>query len=173
MKIDALNKYLEATQYHLGVEDQRYGGGFRAIVSNRTKVDYLFAMLEGGDIEASEAMAFMDENPLFPSAMGETPQGALQNLSAKLDLLYEFKPSEGVFKWEAKQRFELKAQYDTEPDEPESWYHVSWEDVVGDLRTSELFFYEASKSACSEKEKRNLHALINYQYEGPFATLLK
>lgn len=173
MKIDALNKYLEATQYHLGVEDQRYGGGFRAMVGIRTKVDFLFAMLECGDIEASEAMAFMDENPLFPSATGVTPQEALQNLSAKLDTLYEFKPSEGVYKWEAKKCFELKAQYDTEPDEPQSWYDVAWEDIVADLRTSELFFYEASKSTCSKKEKRNLHALINFQYEGPFARLLK
>lgn len=48
MDLDALNKYLEATQDHLGVEDQRYGGGFRAIVAHRSATDFLFDMLEGG-----------------------------------------------------------------------------------------------------------------------------
>ncbi len=49
MTLDALNKYLEATQDHLGVEDQRYGGGFRAIVAHRSAANFLFDKLEGSD----------------------------------------------------------------------------------------------------------------------------
>src|SRR3990167_6661981 len=99
MELDALNKYLEATQDYLGLEDQRYGGGFRAIVAHRSATEFLFGMLDGGDFEATEAMAFLGDNPLFPSSTGATPQEALQNLSDKLGLLYQFEPSTGTFKW--------------------------------------------------------------------------
>ncbi len=61
MTLDALNKYLEATQDHLGVEDQRYGGGFRAIVAHRSAANFLFDKLEGGDFDGTEAQSFLNE----------------------------------------------------------------------------------------------------------------
>ena len=172
MKLDALNKYLEATQDHLSVEDQRYGGGFRAIVAHRSATDFLFGMLDGGDFEATEAMAFLGDNPLFPSAIGATPQEALQNLSAKLGLLYQLETSTGAFKWKATRRFQLKAQYDADPGEDRGWYDVSWVDIVGDLQSSALYYYEDCKAKCNDSEKRDLHALVNFKYEGQFANLV-
>lgn len=171
MELNVLNKYLEATQDHLGVEDQRYGGGFRAIVAHRSNADFLFDMLGGTDFEATEAMAFLGENPLFPSAVGKTPQEALQNLNTKLGLLYEFEASDSVYKWKTIRRFDLKAQYDAAPGEERTWYDVSWDDVVNDLKSSSLYYYETSKAESSETEKRDLHALITFKYEGPFAVL--
>lgn len=172
MELDALNKYLEATQDHLGVEYQRYGGGFRAIVAHRSATDFLFDMLEGDDFQGTEAQAFLGENPLFPSATGTTPQQAIQNLNSKLEQIYEFEASSGVYKWKATRRFELKAQYNADPGEERGWYDVSWVDIVGDLKSSSLYWYEDSKASCNDSDKRDLHALINFKYEGPFAGLL-
>lgn len=122
---DSLNKYLEATQDHLGVEGERYGGGFRAIVAHRSATDFLFGMLEGSDLEGTEAQAFLGENPLFPSAWGKTPLEALQKLDAKLGILYLFEPTpKRAYTWEAHPQFELKAQYDAEPSEVQTWYNV-------------------------------------------------
>lgn len=172
MELEALNKYLEATQEHLGVEDQRYGGGFRAIVAHRSVANFLFDMLDGGDFEATQAIEFMDDNPLFPFAVGATPQESLLNLSAKLGLLYHFETSTGAFKWTATRRFHLKAQYDADPGEERGWYDVSWVDIVGDLKSSDLYYYEDSKSKCNDIEKRDLHALVNFKYDGQFARLV-
>lgn len=172
MELDSLNKYLAATQDHLGVEDQRYGGGFRAIVAHRSASDFLFDMLEGDDFQGTEAQAFLGDNPLFPASWGSTPQEALQKLDAKLGLLYSFEASTGSYKWKAARRFELKAQYDADPGEERGWYDVSWVDIVGDLKSSSLYFYEGSKACCTHTEKRDLHALINFKYEGSFAGLL-
>lgn len=150
MKLDALNKYLEATQDHLGVEDQRYGGGFRAIVAHRSAADFLFDKLEGGDFDGTEAQIFLNENPLFPSATGKTPQDALQKLNDKLELLYQFEPNAGVYKWTAIPRFKLQAQYDADPGEDRTWYDVCWNDVVDDLQSDALYFYEDCRDRCSD-----------------------
>lgn len=171
MELEALNKYLEATQHHLGVEGERYGGGFRAIVAHRSTADFLFEMLDGGDFEATEAQAFLGENPLFPSAWGNTPQDAIKKLNAKLALLYKFESSTNVYKWKARARFELKAQYDAAPGEERGWYNVSWSDIVNDLQSDSTYYYEASKDECGGSVKRDLHALRNFKYEGEFAGL--
>lgn len=171
MNLDALNRYLEATQDHLGVEGERYGGGFRAIVAHRSATDFLFDMLQGGDFEGTEAQAFLGENPLFPSAWGRTPQEALMKLDAKLGLLYQFEPRNGAYKWKAQRRFELKAQYDAEPGEARSWYDVQWDDVVQDLQSSSAYYYEDSKADCGDSVKRDLHALLSFKYEGEFSGL--
>ena len=171
MKLDALNKYLEATQDHLGVEDQRYGGGFRAIVAHRSAANFLFEKLEGGDFDGTEAQSFLNENPLFPSATGKTPQDALQKLNDKPELIYQFEPNSGVYKWAAIPRFKLQAQYDADPGEARSWYDVCWIDVVNDLQSDALYFYENCRDNCSDRVKRDLHALVNFKYEGIFAGL--
>jgi hypothetical protein len=172
MELDALNKYLEATQHHLGVEGERYGGGFRAIVAHRSATDFLFDMLEGDDIQGTETQAFLGDNPLFPAAYGATPQEALQNLDQKISLLYDFEPGNGGFGWEAKQRFLLKAQYDADAGEERGWYDVSWIDIVDDLKSATTYYYEDSKAKCGDSHKRDLHALVSFQYEGPFASLM-
>lgn len=169
---DSLNKYLEATQDHLGVEGERYGGGFRAIVAHRSATDFLFGMLEGSDLEGTEAQAFLGENPLFPSAWGKTPLEALQKLDAKLGILYRFEPTpKRAYTWEAHPQFELKAQYDAEPSEVQTWYDVRWLEVVQDLQSDSIYYYEYSKEHCGLREKRDLHALLNFKYEGEFAHL--
>lgn len=171
MELNALNKYLEATQDHLGVEGERYGGGFRAIVAHREATDFLFNMLEADDFRGTETQAFLSENPLFPSAHGATPQEALQRLDAKIGILFQFEPGTGSYKWEARSRFVLQAQYDAEPEEPRSYYDVSWEDIVQDLRSNQAYYYESAKSDCGNSVKRDLHALITFKYEGEFASL--
>lgn len=171
MEMEALNKYLEATQHHLGVEGERYGGGFRAIVAHRLAADFLFDKLDGDDYEATEAQAFLGENPLFPSAWGNTPQEAIKKLNAKIALLYEFVPTSDVYKCKAQARFELKAQYDAAPGEDRGWYNVSWNDIVKDLQSESIYYYEASKEKCGNSVKRDLHALRNFNYDGEFAVL--
>lgn len=171
MELNALNKYLEATQDHLGVEGERYGGGFRAIVAHRSATDFLFDMLGGDDFQGTETQAFLGDNPLFPSAYGATPQEALQKLDAKIGLLYQFEPSKGAYKWKAQSRFVLKAQYDADPGEARGWYDVSWSDIVNDLQSNSSYFYDDSKAKCSDVVRRDLHALVSFKYEGEFASL--
>lgn len=172
MTLDNVNKYLSATADHLGVEEERYGGGFRAIVAPRAAADFLFGMLEGDDLQGTEAQAFLEENPLFPSAHGESPAEALQRLDAKLGLLYHFESGTNRTGWMATRRFELKAQYDAEPGEEPAWYDVRWGDIVEDLRLSNAaYYYQSSVESCSTTEKRDLHALIHFEYEGAFAAL--
>lgn len=169
--MDSLNKYLDATQHHLGVEGERYGGGFRAIVAPRQATDFLFGMLEGDDIEGTQAQFFLGENPLFPSAYGSTPQEAMQRLDVKLSLLYRFEPASSGYKWKIEEQFELKANYDADPGEKPSSYQVSWGDIVQDLNSASDYFYESAKECCNSTEKRDLHALVNFKYEGIFANL--
>lgn len=171
MDLDALNKYFKATDEYLGVEGQRYGGGFRAIVAHRSTVEFLFDKLGGDDFEGTQAQFFLGENYLFPSSLGATPQEALQKLNAKIGLLYRFEPGTSKFSLEAIRRFELKAQYDVDPGEEQSWYDVTWEKIVNDLRSNELHFYEDSKDNCGVSVKRDLHALISFKYEGELGTL--
>lgn len=171
MELDAINKYLEATQDHLGVQGERYGSGFRVIIANRSITSFLFEMLEGDDTDAAEAQSFLRENPLFPSAWGKTPQEALTKLDAKLALLYQFEPDPGVYKWRVIPRFKLMSQYDAGPGESRDWYPVSWTDIVNDIQSSSPCYYEASKKECNDSVKRDLHALINFKYEGEFARL--
>lgn len=172
MELNALNKYLEATQDHLGVESERYGGGFRAIIAHRSSTDFLFDMLEGDDLQGTQAQEFFWDNPLFPSAHGTTPQEALQKLDEKLGLLYNFEPSDGGYKWKAQSRFVLKAQYDADSGEEGGWYDVSWSGIVQDLHSNSGYFYNDSKAKCSDAVRRDLNALLQFQYEGDFAALL-
>lgn len=169
--MNSLNKYLEATQHHLGVEGERYGGGFRAIVAPRQATEFLFGMLEGDDIEGTQAQFFLGENPLFPSAHGSTPQEAMQKLDTKLSLLYRFESTSSVYKWKIEEQFELKASHDAEPGESPSRYQVSWGDIVQDLNSTSGYFYESAKERCSSTQRRDLHALVNFKYEGIFANL--
>lgn len=173
MELEALNKYLEVTQDHLGVEGERYGGGFRAIVAPRSDCKFLFGMLDADDIRGTETQAFFGENPLFPSAFGETPQHALSKLNEKISVLYHFEPSIDSHRWQAISRFELKAKYDADPGEPRGLYDVTWTDIVKDLRSTTTYYYEGSKAQCTDSIKRDLNALVTFKYEGEFALLTR
>lgn len=170
--MDALNKYLSATGHHLGVEEERYGGGFRAIIAHRDDSDFLFSMLEGDDFAGTQAQDFFADNPLFPSAYGASPSEATQRLEAKLNILYRFERHADVSKWQAKPLFDLSAEYDTDPGESISTYQVAWGDVVEDLKGGPLLFYDDAKNVCNARNKRDLNALINFKYQGTFAQLL-
>ncbi|CAB3920223.1 Uncharacterised protein [Achromobacter xylosoxidans] len=171
---DNLNKYLAASSDHLGVERERYGGDFRAIAAPRPATEFLFSMLEGSDIEGTEAQGFLWSNPLFPATQGDTPTEALARLDAKLGLLYRFEPGPGGTGWIAVRQFTLLAQYDGEPGEAPESYDVRWGDIIEDLQNSRsTYFYEDCVKACSATRQRDLHALIHFDYTGAFASLRK
>jgi hypothetical protein len=128
-------------------------------------------MLEGDDFAGTQAQAFLGDNPLFPSAHGTTPTEALQKLDAKLQILYRFEPRASVSKWEAVPLFDLRAEYDAAPGETVSTYQVVLSDVVQDLRTGSLHFYDDAMAASNARYKRDLHALVNFKYESAFAQL--
>lgn len=171
MELQSIDKYIEATSKHLGVENERYGCGFRAIVAHRGSVEFLFDKLNGDDLDGTQAQQFFAENPLFPAAYGASPSEAIKNLDKKLDILYKFSPKDGPYRWHVVPLFELKAQHDIEPGEEQTYYDVSWEDVVSDLHSTSPYFYEDSKEGSGPREKRDLFALVNYQYEGDFQHL--
>ena len=172
--MESLEKYLAATGHHLGVEGERYGGGYRALVLNRFDADFLFGMLEGNDFEGTQAQAFFGANPLFPATHAATPTQAIRNLDAKLSIMYRFEPNDGVVPWLAVPQFELRAEYDGDPDDDEttSSYEVQWGDVVQDLRGGGAYFYESARDESTSEHKRDLHALVNFKYEGAFAQLV-
>jgi len=160
--IEFLERYLEKMDQPLAVEQERYGGGYRVIALSRTSAEFLFGMLEGDDIEGTQAQFFFGENRLFPSAWGSSLGQALCRLSAKLEAMYEItdKP------WRAgvERKFKLLAEYDTEPGKDKSYYEVEFEQVVNDLRSGSCYWYEEAKEKCSLTENRNLHALVNFQW---------
>lgn len=169
--MEALNKYLAATGHHLGIEEERYGGAFRAIVANRADADFLFDKLEGNDIEGTQAQFFLWGNPLFPAASGATPSEAIQKLDAKIAIMYRFESHSGVSKWKAIPQFCLRAECDAEPGYKVETYEVEWSGVIEDMRGNDDYFYDAAKEACTLSDRRNLHALVNFQYQGDFAKL--
>ena len=95
----------------------------------------------------------------------------MQKLDTKLSLLYRFEPTSSGYKWKIEEQFELKANYDAEPGELPSRYQVSWGDIVQDLNSTSDYFYESAKERCNSTERRDLHALVNFKYEGIFANL--
>jgi hypothetical protein len=172
--LDNLNKYLAATSDHLGLEQERYGGSFCAIVAPRPATEFLFRMLEGDDVEGTEAQDFLWSNPLFPAASAEAPSEALARLDAKLGLLYRFASGPRGTGWMAIPQFTLRAQFDSEPGEPPEWYDVRWGDVIQDLQLSpSRYFYEGSVEVCSATRQRDLHALIHFDYVGTLESLKK
>ena len=174
--MEAIDKYLEATLHQLAIEDERYGGGWRAIVAPSAAIEFLFEMLCGDDIEGTQAQLFLSTNPLFPSAWGKTPSEALQNLDTKLALLYRFESVSAKFRcnWSLVPQFSLLALHDPEPGESPSSYQVEWVDIVQDLRAARAetnYFYDEARDSSSATKMRDLHALVNFKYDGTFAQL--
>lgn len=174
--METINKYLEATLHRLAIDEERYGGGWRAIVAPGAAIEFVFDMLGGDDIEGTQAQLFLSVNPLFPSAWGRTPSDALAKLDAKLSVLYRFESS-GTEGWSAEPQFNLLAQHDSDADdEVSSSYQVMWVDVTQDLRTMHAetkYFYDEARDRCSATQMRDLHALLNFKYEGVWAQLIK
>ena len=162
-----INNYLEETDAHLGVELERYGGLYRAILAHRDNVNFLFELLDGGEIEGIEIQSFFADNPLFPSDTGKTPTKALAALNIKLGKLYEFSRSSNLETVQLSRKFKLVAEHDIEPDEEQTYYDVNWDDIVDDLQDSNnLYIYSSTKEETSAREKRHLHSLVNFQYSG-------
>ncbi|MGD8165355.1 hypothetical protein [Pantoea sp. FN0307] len=172
--MDNIFKYLEAVPHHLGVENRRFGYGFTAVILDMKSAEFVFDMLSSRD-SAYDMQSFLVENPLFPAAQGDTPEAALTRLNAKLGLLYDFKESGGVYRWSAKEKFELSAQCDQEEGEPLSFYSVSWSDVVSDLESAWKEqgdgFYEHALKNSSLVKMRDFHALSHFSYQGAFSEL--
>lgn len=171
-QMDSIHRYLEAKGGHLAVEQERYGGSYRAIVCHRSACDFVFDNLEGDNLEGTQMQSFFWENPLFPSATGSNVQEAIANLDAKLSILYTFEKCAGVSKWNALPNFELKAPHDCEEGEEQSFYDVSWLDIIRDLEGAGKWFYEEAKEQASPTNRRDLHALINFKYTGVLLSLV-
>lgn len=171
MNMDAIYKYLESQGGHFAVEQERYGGGYRAIVCHRSACDFVFDMLEGDDIEGTQMQFFLGDNPLFPTATGSNVQEAVTKLDSKLNLLYTFEQSDGIRKWKALPNFELKALHDCEDGEEQTYYDVSWLDIINDLYGAGKWFYEQAKEEATPSHRRDLHALVNFEYTGDVLSL--
>ncbi|MEZ8028557.1 hypothetical protein [Enterovibrio norvegicus] len=169
--MDQIQKYLEAEGGHFAVEQERYGGSYRAIVCHRSACEFIFDNLEGDDLEGTQMQSFFWDNPLFPSATGNTTQEAIASLDAKLKVLYTFKQDQGARKWKAIPNFELKATHDCEDGEDQTQYDVSWLDIINDLDDAGRWFYEEAKEEATSSHRRDLHALINFKYTGDFLSL--
>lgn len=129
-------------------------------------------MLEGSDVEGTEAQDFLWSNPLFPAASGDTPIEALARLDAKLGVLYRFESGPRVGSWMAIPQFTLHAQADCEAGEAPEWYDVRWGDIIQDLQLSPShYFYQGSVAVCSATRQRDLHALIHFDYAGALGLL--
>lgn len=174
MVLENINKYLQATSAHLGVEVLNYGGKYVAIIANVSTVNSLFSLLQSDDISHTEALDFLSENKLFPYSFGDSVDEAITKLNSKIGLLFEF-DLQGKRYGTAVRRFELKAQLDADLDETDlerTWYDVSFDDIVSDLSDSkESYFYHHSKTISNDSVKRDLHAILNFKYEGLFANL--
>lgn len=169
--LNNLLQYLEATSKHLGVERERYGSGYRAIIAHRDCVDFLFDRLEGDDNDGTQVQMFFAENPLFPSGYGLTPSEALHNLDDKLGALYSFVETGCVYKFRAEPKFKLEAGHDCALGEDQTFYEVCWDDIIRDLNSTGTYFYEQSKEKATVRECRNLHALLNFEYTDEFKAL--
>lgn len=169
--MENINKYLEAQGGHFAVEQERYGGSYRAIVCHRSACEFIFDALEGDDIEATQMQSFFWSNALFPSATSSSLQEAISNLDAKLAVMYSFEQCTGVYKWKAKANFELKAAYDQAEGEEPIFYDVSWLDIINDLFCGSPFYYDKAEDEATPTHRRNLHALLNFDYSGQFKDL--
>ncbi|WP_187488968.1 hypothetical protein [Duffyella gerundensis] len=166
--MDNIFRYLEAVPHHLGVENKRYGYGFTALILDMKSAEFVFGMLSSRD-GAQGMQAFLCENPLFPSAQGETPAAALALLNTKLGQLYDFTESDGVYRWSAKEKFELRANCDQEEGDVISLYPVQWSDIVSDLEVAYEEhgdgFYEHALTNSSLSLMRDFHALRHFSYQ--------
>lgn len=114
---------------------------------------------------------FFWDNALFPSAIGNTIKEASDHLDSKLSVLYTFEQQSGGRKWRAIPNFELKAAHDCSDDKEQTFYDVSWLDIINDLKGTGTWFYDEAKEQASPTELRDLHALINFKYIGNLSSL--
>ncbi len=162
---DNIEKYIEATSGYLGVQSERYGSGYRAIIGLHSDVTFLTDVLTDPGQGAVQVQYFLGGNPVFPASFGKTVTEALEQLDLKLGILYEFQQDK-TGQWECHKKFSIKAQCDSEPGESPEFYDVNWFDVVADLREAyqkegDAYFYETAEDTCGIGHYRNLHALLN------------
>ncbi len=163
--IEFLEKYAKLADTTLRIEQERYGGSYRAIILPNYLSEFLFDNLSGDDKDGTETQFFFGENSLFPSADGDTIGQSLRRLSAKLEVMYTLHdnptlpsrlniiPNFSLFK---------TVEYDNERPEIQM---VSFEDVVEDLMRggNGIYWYSELKAKASQKTYPNFHALLNVE----------
>lgn len=157
-----LERYLDKMGAPLSVEQVRYGREYLVLVLSRSSAEFLYDMLEGDDIEGTQAQYFLSEHGLFPAAKGRSLGQALRRLSAKLEAMYTLTDKPG--RAGIQRKFELLAQHDTASGEAPSYYEVQFEQVVEDLRGRGRYWFEEAKEECSQTQRRDLHAWVNFQW---------
>lgn len=162
--MENINRYLEATFGHLGVEKERYGSCITVVVGHRDCVNFIFDKLDGSDSDATEMQQFLGDNPLFPYESGHTVIEALNKLDHKLGVLYFFEKDSTDLRWRATRKFDLRAEHDIESGEEQTYYDVDWNDVINDLKVNSPYYYGAAKRDASTRNRRDLHALLNFTY---------
>ena len=159
--IEFLERFLDKTDLHLGVDQGRYGGGYIAIVLHRSWTNWIFDQLESDDSDACEAQSLLANN-LFPTAQGNSLSQSLRRLSAKLDAMYELSDKEG---WPGvKPKFSLQAEHDIDADEVQTLYDVNFDDVVNDCRGGSTYWYSEAVEESNKRVKRDLNALVNFKW---------
>ena len=171
MLLENLNKYIEATNAYLGLQEEKYCDRYIAITLHKFGVEFLFEKLNGNDDELMECQDFLYDNPLFPFASGKTPTEALVNLDRKLGILYSFQVDNNSNITSAIGNFLLKAEHDIDEGEQQTYYDVCWNNIVSDLHSPSNDFYSRAKEKANNRVKRDLFALLKFEYVGVFAQL--
>ena len=156
-----LDTYIDKMGLPLIVDQERYGGGYRAVVLHMDWATWIFDKLEGDDFDGTQAQCLLS-NELLPTAYGNSLSQALRRLSAKLEALYLITNEDG--RKGVKRKFSLIADYDCEKSEEQTSYEVDFNEIINDCRGRSTYWYDAAIEKCSNKNKRDLHALINFDW---------
>tara|TARA_R110000737_G_C14454661_1_gene463824 strand:- start:115 stop:648 length:534 start_codon:yes stop_codon:yes gene_type:complete len=159
--IEFLESYLDKMDMPLAVEQERYGGGYRAIILHRGWTEWIFDKLSGDDNDGTQAQDLLTNN-LLPTAYGDSLSQSLRRLSAKLEALYEITDEPG--RNGVKRKFKLLAECDVDEGEEQSFYEVEFEDAVRDCTGRSSYWYDEAKENCTSRKDRDLHALINFKW---------
>ena len=156
-----LDAYSKKMGVSLIVDQERYGGSYTAIVMHMDWATWILDKLEGDDFDCTQAQ-YLLSNQLLPVASGNSLSQALRRLNGKLEALYSITDEDG--RNGVKRKFSLVAEHDVKDGEAQTFYDVDFNDVVNDCRGNKTYWYDESVDQCSNKIKRDLHAVINFDW---------
>lgn len=156
-----LDAYANKMNVPLIVDQERYGGSYTAIVMHMDWATWIFDKLGGDDFDGTQAQ-YLLSNQLLPVASGNSLSQALRRLNEKLKALYSITDEEG--RNGVKRKFSLVAEHDVKDGEALTFYDVDFNDVISDCRGKGTYWYDEAVENCSNKIKRDLHALINFDW---------
>jgi hypothetical protein len=159
--IEFLEAYLDKMDMPLAIEQERYGGGYRAIILHRGWTEWIFNNLSGDDNDGTEAQALLS-NQLLPTSYGNSLEQCLRRLSAKLEALYEI--TDEPYRNGVKRKFKLVAECDVALGEEIEFYDVEFEDVIQNCSGYGSYWYEKAVDESTNKVNRELHALVNFKW---------